>query len=310
MSTAHVPASSTVVVGIDPFAPSDDAVAFAARLAGPDGSLLLASAVPYLMLPSRGADPEYARELRAIAQGALDSLRASVIDAVAAVESVIGLDPSPARMLQDLAVERGGPLIVVGSSHVGRLGRVLPGSTAERLLHGAPCPVAVVPKRAAAVSGPLARIGVAVDGSDESRTALRAAAQTARAHDAELRVIAVCDAYRFGAPAAQNGPGFFIDRDTRAHRARERLDAAVAEAGDDVRVTPVFREGAPVVELVAETDSLDLLFMGSRGYGPLRAVLLGGVTGAVVREAACPVLITPRTGIGVEAGARAVASAA
>ena len=37
-------------------------------------------------------------------------------------------------------------LIVVGSTHTGRAGRVLPGSTAERLLHGSPCPVAVAPK--------------------------------------------------------------------------------------------------------------------------------------------------------------------
>jgi hypothetical protein len=33
---------------------------------------------------------------------------------------------------------------------------------------------------------------------------------------------------------------------------------------------------------------------GSRGYGPLRAVLLGGVTHELVRPARCPVLIVPR----------------
>ena len=38
--------------------------------------------------------------------------------------------------------------------------------------------------------------------------------------------------------------------------------------------------------------------MGSRGYGPLRAVLLGSVSGRLVREAACPVIVVPR---GVEA---------
>jgi nucleotide-binding universal stress UspA family protein len=34
--------------------------------------------------------------------------------------------------------------------------------------------------------------------------------------------------------------------------------------------------------------------MGSRGYGPLRAVLLGGVAGRVLRDAACTVLVVPR----------------
>ena len=37
-------------------------------------------------------------------------------------------------------------LVVVGSTHTGRLGRVFPGSTGEKLLHGAPCAVAVVPR--------------------------------------------------------------------------------------------------------------------------------------------------------------------
>ena len=61
------------------------------------------------------------------------------------VERRLLADHSPAHALQAAAEQAGAGIIVVGSSHVGRLGRVLPGSTAERLLHGAPCPVAVVP---------------------------------------------------------------------------------------------------------------------------------------------------------------------
>ena len=34
--------------------------------------------------------------------------------------------------------------------------------------------------------------------------------------------------------------------------------------------------------------------MGSRGYGPHRAVLLGGVSRRVSAEAECPVLVIPR----------------
>jgi hypothetical protein len=34
--------------------------------------------------------------------------------------------------------------------------------------------------------------------------------------------------------------------------------------------------------------------MGSRGYGPVRAVLAGGVSGRVAREAHCPVIVVPR----------------
>jgi hypothetical protein len=39
---------------------------------------------------------------------------------------------------------------------------------------------------------------------------------------------------------------------------------------------------------------LDLLITGSRGYGPLRAVVVGGVSGRLARAAACPVVVIPR----------------
>jgi hypothetical protein len=42
------------------------------------------------------------------------------------------------------------------------------------------------------------------------------------------------------------------------------------------------------------TDNLDLLVCGSRGYGPLRAVLLGSVSRVVTSAAACPVIVLPR----------------
>jgi Universal stress protein family len=42
------------------------------------------------------------------------------------------------------------------------------------------------------------------------------------------------------------------------------------------------------------SGTLDLLVTGSRGYGPLRAVMVGGVTGRVMHDAACPVVVIPR----------------
>lgn len=297
----------TVIAGVDGFAPSPEAVAFAARLASHDGTLVLACVYPYAPFPGRATDPEFHAELHAQARQALERMRA-VAEGAGVVTPVLLDDPSPARALHELAVERHAAAIVLGSSHVGRLSRTVLGSTADRLLHGAPCPVVVVPRGAHPGSGRLARIGVAVDGSPESLVALHSAAAVARAHDAELHVIAVCDAYRYGAPAAQNGPGFFIDRDERDRLARERLDAAVAQVSDQVRAVPVMRTGAPTAEIVAASANLDLLVMGSRGYGPLHAVLVGGVSGRVVRDATCPVLVTPR-GAGVEAGTTAVATA-
>jgi nucleotide-binding universal stress UspA family protein len=39
---------------------------------------------------------------------------------------------------------------------------------------------------------------------------------------------------------------------------------------------------------------VDLLVCGSRGYGPVRRVLLGTVSSALLRQASVPVLVVPR----------------
>jgi len=51
-----------------------------------------------------------------------------------------------------------------------------------------------------------------------------------------------------------------------------------------------------VVESLAELTEVDLLFCGSRGYGPTRRVLLGGVSTRLVRQARRPVVVVPRSG--------------
>ena len=56
--------------------------------------------------------------------------------------------------------------------------------------------------------------------------------------------------------------------------------------------------GEPAAEIAARADGvIDLLFTGSRGYGPLRRALLGSVSGALVRDAGCPVVVTTHTAI-------------
>ncbi len=48
---------------------------------------------------------------------------------------------------------------------------------------------------------------------------------------------------------------------------------------------PLLRGGA---------EGIDLLVLGSRGYGPVMRVLLGSVSGHVFRHAPCPLLVTRR----------------
>ena len=63
---------------------------------------------------------------------------------------------------------------------------------------------------------------------------------------------------------------------------------------DEVRATIHVVEGMPTEVLLQRSKQLDLLLVGSRGYGPFGRVLMGSVSTALVRECACPVIVTPR----------------
>ena len=55
------------------------------------------------------------------------------------------------------------------------------------------------------------------------------------------------------------------------------------------------RPATPADQLGERSESLDLMLAGSRGYGPLRSVLVGGVSGrADCARSDCPVIIVPR----------------
>ena len=81
---------------------------------------------------------------------------------------------------------------MVGSSHRGAVGRVVPGSVGESLLSGAPCAVAIAPRGFTAEDlGSRGVIGVGIDHSHESRLALREAVRLAELLGLRLRLITV-----------------------------------------------------------------------------------------------------------------------
>jgi nucleotide-binding universal stress UspA family protein len=80
------------------------------------------------------------------------------------------------------------------------------------------------------------------------------------------------------------------------HRAeiRAALDRALAALPAGVDVEDELHVDDPAEILLRTSEHADLLVCGSRGYGPLRSVLLGGVSRRLVDEAQCPVLVLPR----------------
>ena len=76
--------------------------------------------------------------------------------------------------------------------------------------------------------------------------------------------------------------------------AEKELRRVVSELAGDVPVEVDAFVGDPAETLVDLSARMDLLVCGSRGYGPVRAVLLGSVSRRVVGEARCPVIVLPR----------------
>ena len=71
----------------------------------------------------------------------------------------------------------------------------------------------------------------------------------------------------------------------------EKAAATVSDVAVDWRIL-----AGDVVEALSELDEVDALFCGSRGYGPARRVLLGGVSARLLRRARRPVVVVPRSG--------------
>jgi len=78
-------------------------------------------------------------------------------------------------------------------------------------------------------------------------------------------------------------------------RGRDIQRRAELELPASLEVEFSLEDGDPPHALARHGVELDLLVIGSRGHGPLRRTLLGGVSAEVMRAAPCPVLAVPRT---------------
>jgi nucleotide-binding universal stress UspA family protein len=283
--------AGAIVVGVEGSERSSDALALADRLAGLlGGSLVLVHNRPRDTPPKFLEPPQDERLMRSIS----DSTSAQVKELVRHDHRPgirVTHAVSPAVGLLDVAERENAQLIVVGPSHRSGLGRVHPGSVGELLLSGAPVPVAIAPRGYADAQPSSGLVVSAFDGSPESRLALDWAAHLARSSDRRLRVISV------HTPIAYSGFGFVAVSVEPLLRSDLEQELAAAIAGYEGPVETKVLDGDAAGTLVEASQEADILVMGSRGLGPLQAALLGGVSHDVVRQAACPVIIHPRSAV-------------
>jgi nucleotide-binding universal stress UspA family protein len=289
------PSYQKLIAGYDGSDHAADGLALAELLCDVTGAELLVAAVVPHEFPYVPGTPEREQELRSRAH---DMLVEAVAESDRVTARVVAARAA-AHGLHDLAESEQADAIVVGSSRHGPVGRVLAGSVASRLLHGAPCPVAVAPAgyRERERSG-LRVVGCAFDGSDEARRAARHAEYLARRAGATLRLLAVHEPELIC--GIDQVPGAY-DSLELAKFERERLgkelEEAARRAAPGVEVQHDLLEGSAVDALSdAAAGDVDLLVVGSRAYGPVRRVLLGGVSSGLVRSSPAAVLAVPRGG--------------
>jgi nucleotide-binding universal stress UspA family protein len=281
-----VPVFHNVLVGVDGRSNGRDAITLASRLADPDATLTLAhvhGGLSHLVtsgLTHTGGEASQELLERERSAGGVDAQLISVTA------------PTPGEGLHQQAERQGADLLVVGSSDRAVFGRAMLGDDTRAALNGAPCAVAIAARGYAEQPSTLGVIGVAYNGTPESEAALAAARTLAARLKSTISALDVVSlpAYALtGAAMAPLGTG-------------EMIKAVVDEARDRINALPHIDAqavyGIPGEELATYSEKVDLLIVGSRGYGPIRRLILGSTSNYLQRHARCCLLVMPRASNG------------
>ena len=131
---------------------------------------------------------------------------------------------------------------------------------------------------------------VAVDGSEHGLKSARTAGELARRMQADLWVVVAYDPM----PSYLGHPYLQEAINARMVHSQAILAGAIAEIGEiPGSMKQEVLEGPPAEAIlaVAETRSVDLIVMGTRGLGRLVSAMVGSQSQKVLAHASCPVLL-------------------
>jgi nucleotide-binding universal stress UspA family protein len=195
-----------------------------------------------------------------------------------------GYTSAPARIV-DRAEELEVDLLVMGTHGRGGFDRLVLGSTTEKVIRKARCPVLTVPPRRAPDTPEDAvvfkRMLCPIDFSESSARAIEYALSLAQEADAQLTLLHVME---------------WWTADTRQQLLAEAHEGLRQAVPDDARTwcrpETMVTSGVAHREIVrvAGEKQADLIVMGVLGRNAVDLTLFGSTASRVVRAAACPVL--------------------
>jgi nucleotide-binding universal stress UspA family protein len=265
-----------------------DVLTFATRWRGASGRAVHVVTV-YQGAAAVGAgrvDVEWVAYNRQEAERVLDGARAA-LEGTDATFRAVAADSAPRGLHEAMEAAGPGAVAIVGSRNTKGVRRTSPGSTADRLLTGAPGPVVVVPWGYEETPKPqVRRIAVAYIDTSDGRAALAAARAHAKEVASSVDLVTVL-------PDTLVRPSLGEPRRFAEEQRRDYTASLEAAAREDERLRLL---DGPVVDALGQLqpEDADLLVCGSRGYGPARRVLLGGVSARLLKVARVPVMVVPR----------------
>ena len=291
----------TVVVGYIPHRGGRGALDLGLQLAHARGeAMAVVTVVPrQWSTPSLAKiDAEYAEYARQVGEQAEEQARDHLRETSVVVETSFRATPgrSVSSALVEVVDELDASTLVIGSSADGPEGRIVTGSTADKLLHSSPVPLAIGPRgyRSVAAAG-FTRLTCAFSDSAPAVRVVGRAAELAKQIGAPLRIASfgVRNATMYPPEVGLTAEDSVLDSwAAQAAQAQARL-AADGVVGDDV--PRVIGTGTgwteAVVSITWQRD--ELLALGSSAVGPLARVFLGSRAGKLIRASPVPVLVLP-----------------
>ena len=240
--------------------------------------------------------PDLERIIKTLEDNADTRLETAIPDkGEVSVKQVVRRGIDATNIILEYAETEGVDLIAIGTHGRGGLGKLVLGSTSNRLIKLSRCPVLAVK---CDEQGPPARVDVTrivlpTDFSKHSRVSARYAIALAKAVGAQLDVVHVVD--------QAIHPSFYaIGRESLLQldpelegRIRKATDDFVSELGAQIDYNLVIREGRPAEEIakLAGSSPDTLVVIASHGAGGLERLMLGSTTDRVLRKSPCPILI-------------------
>jgi nucleotide-binding universal stress UspA family protein len=281
---------------------AESAVDWAAEIARPHGARL--HLIHGLTLPAPLPDylptaNDFGEQLHRAALNRLVETATRLADGGLEVETDLRTG-IPSQVILAAIAEHRPDLLVIGTRGITGFTHLLLGSTAERVVQRAGCPVLTVHPDDAGRHRPIRVVVVPTDFSEDADRALAAAHRLLARLERSLTMVLV-HAYHLPIEYTAYGPiptSVNYLQDVGAE-AQDRLNEIAGRfRGEGMEVETVCREGyAPdVIVAEAEARGADLVAMGTHGRSGLAHLLLGSTAERVVQRAPCPVMTIRREG--------------